>query len=435
MGNLIVILVLYASFVKKVGNYCMSKEKALIIAVKKTDQDVERFESSLDELISLTETAGGVVEKVITQNRSQIHPATYIGDGKVNEITEAITEYKIDLVISNDELSAGQIRNLADRFGVRLIDRSQLILDIFAQRAQTKEGMLQVELAQLEYMLPRLHGQGLVLSRLAGGIGTRGPGETKLESDQRHIRRRIDDIKRRLKNVVRQRDQYRKRRKINHVFQIAIVGYTNAGKSTIFNRLTNSSSLEEDQLFATLDPLTRQLQLPSGFEALITDTVGFIQDLPTTLIASFRSTLEEVSEADFILHIVDRSNQDYEQHQETVIKLLEELGAHTIPMLTVYNKEDLIKDEFIPIDRPYISINAFDHDHIQSLILKIEDILKQEWEQYQFQLNPDEGRMIHRLDRETIVTEKYFNEETNQYIIHGYIQKNHPFKGLLEERE
>lgn len=413
----------------------MSKEKVLIIAVKKADQDEERFESSLEELISLTETAGGVVEKVITQNRNQIHPATYIGDGKVNEIIEEISEYDIDLVISNDELSAGQIRNLTDRFGVRLIDRSQLILDIFAKRAQTKEGMLQVELAQLEYTLPRLHGQGLVLSRLAGGIGTRGPGETKLESDQRHIRRRIDDIKRRLKNVVRQRDQYRKRRKRNNVFQIAIVGYTNAGKSTIFNRLTNSTSLEEDQLFATLDPLTRQLQLPSGFETLITDTVGFIQDLPTTLIAAFRSTLEEVSEADFILHIVDRSNPDYEQHQETVNRLLEELDAHTIPTLTVYNKKDLIKNELIPTDRPYISMNAFNSDDIHSLIVKIENILKQEWDYYQIQLNPDEGRLIHQLDQETIVTKKYFNEENNQYMIDGYIQKNHPLKGLLEEKE
>ncbi len=413
----------------------MAKEKVLIIAVKKADQDEERFESSLEELVSLTETAGGVVEKVVTQNRTQIHPATYIGDGKVNEITEEISEYDIDLVISNDELSAGQIRNLADRFGVRLIDRSQLILDIFAKRAQTKEGMLQVELAQLEYMLPRLHGQGLVLSRLAGGIGTRGPGETKLESDQRHIRRRIDDIKRRLKNVVRQRDQYRKRRKLNNVFQIAIVGYTNAGKSTIFNRLTNSASLEEDQLFATLDPLTRQLQLPSGFGTLITDTVGFIQDLPTTLIAAFRSTLEEVSEADFILHIVDRSNPDYEQHQETVMQLLKELDAHTIPLLTVYNKKDVVEGAFIPTDRPFMAMNAFDHDDIQALIIKIEEILKQEWHYYQVQLNPDEGRNIHQLNHDTIVTKKYFNEETNQYVIEGYIQQDHPLQGKIEEKE
>ena|SRR5690625_224961 len=420
---------------RKVGSYRMSNEKVLIIAVKKADQDEERFESSLEEAISLTETAGGTVVKVVTQNRNQIHPATYIGDGKVDEIKEHIEELHVDLVISNDELSAGQIRNLTSRFDVRLIDRSQLILDIFAQRAHTKEGMLQVELAQLEYMLPRLHGQGLVLSRLAGGIGTRGPGETKLESDQRHIRRRIDDIKRKLKNVVLQRKQYRQRRKRNNVFQIAIVGYTNAGKSTIFNRLTNSESLEENQLFATLDPLTRQLQLPSGFVSLITDTVGFIQDLPTTLIAAFKSTLEEVAEADFILHIVDRSNPDFEQHQHTVHHLLEELDADTIPMLTVYNKKDLIKSEFIPSDRPYISINAFDQHDIHSLIEKIEETLKQEWNYYQFKLNPNEGRRLHQLAQNTIVTEEYFNEELNQYIINGYIEEDHPLEGLLEEKE
>src|SRR5690625_3499379 len=208
----------------------MTKEKILIIAVRQPNQLEERFESSLEEIISLSNTAGGQVEKIVTQNRNRIHPATYIGEGKVEEIEAIIADVEIDLVISNDELSAGQLRNLSGRFGVPLIDRSQLILDIFAQRAKTKEGQLQVELAQLEYMLPRLHGQGLPMSRLAGGIGTRGPGETKLESDQRHIRRKIDEIKRRLKSVVTQREQYRKRRRLNNVFQIAVVGYTNAGK-------------------------------------------------------------------------------------------------------------------------------------------------------------------------------------------------------------
>lgn len=420
---------------QKEGSNQMSKEKVLIIAVKKTEQKEEQFQSSLEEIISLSKTAGGVVEKVITQNRNRIHPATYIGDGKVNEITQAIETYDIDVVISNDELSAGQLRNLSDRFGVRLIDRSQLILDIFAKRANTKEGMLQVELAQLEYMLPRLHGQGLVLSRLGGGIGTRGPGETKLESDQRHIRRRIDDIKRRLKTVVRQREQYRKRRKNNGVFQIAIVGYTNAGKSTIFNRLTNGDTLEEDLLFATLDPLTRQVQLPSGFQALITDTVGFIQDLPTTLIASFRSTLEEITEADFILHVIDRSNPDFQQQQQTVIELLEELSADTIPILTVYNKKDLFTDAFIPIEHPYIAIDAFDEEDIGLLIKKTEDTLKQAWDNYHYELNPDEGRMIHQLDEETIVTKKSFDEHTNQYHIHGYIRKNHPLQNLLKGKD
>src|SRR5699024_6815127 len=267
----------------------MADEKILIIAVKQPNQKEKRFESSLEELISLSKTAGGTVEKIMKQNRNRIHPATYIGEGKVNEIKQYIDMLEIDLVISNDELSAGQLRNLGNKLGIPIIDRSQLILDIFAQRAKTKEGKLQVELAQLEYLLPRLHGQGLAMSRLGGGIGTRGPGETKLETDQRHIRKRIHDIKRRLKLVVSQREQYRKRRKTNDAFQIAIVGYTNAGKSTLFNRLTNSHSLEENQLFATLDPLTREIQLPAGFHTLITDTVGFLQDLPTTLIASFKS--------------------------------------------------------------------------------------------------------------------------------------------------
>lgn len=413
----------------------MAKEKILIIAVKKPDQKDEQFNSSLEEIVSLSKTAGGTVEKIITQNRSKIHPATYLGDGKVDEIKEAVDELEIDLVISNDELSAGQLRNLTDRFGTRLIDRSQLILDIFARRAETKEGKLQVELAQLEYMLPRLHGQGLAMSRLAGGIGTRGPGETKLESDQRHIRRKIDEIKRRLKSVVKQREQYRSRRRDNGVFQIAIVGYTNAGKSTLFNRLTNSNTLEEDKLFATLDPLTRQIQLPSGFNALITDTVGFMQDLPTSLIASFKSTLEEVNEADFILHVVDGSHPDLEQHQETVMKLLEELDAYNIPMLTVYNKKDLIIEEFIPSHFPAIFIEAFDENDIEKLTRKIEAILKEEWEYYELDLNPSAGHMIHRLESETIVSDNVFNPDSNKFIVTGFMQTDHPLQSLLKEQK
>src|SRR5690625_5669001 len=243
------------------------------------------------------------------------------------------------------------------------------------------------------------------MSRLAGGIGTRGPGETKLESDQRHIRRKIDDIKRKLKSVVTQREQYRKRRRLNQVFQIAVVGYTNAGKSTLFNQLTESTSLAEDQLFATLDPLTRQFQLPSGYEALLTDTVGFLQELPTTLIAAFKSTLEEVSEADFLLHVVDASHSDLDQQQETVMALLKELDAHTVPILTVYNKMDLVEDEFIPVLHPNITMNAFDETDIQALLLKIEAMLKESWEWYSVYLNPNEGKMIHQLRSEEHTSE------------------------------
>lgn len=412
----------------------MADERILIIAVKNPDQKKERFESSLEELISLSDTAGGTVEKVMTQNRSRIHPATYIGEGKIDEIKREVEALDVNLVISNDELSPGQLRNLGNRLEVSIIDRSQLILDIFAQRAKTKEGKLQVELAQLEYLLPRLHGQGLAMSRLGAGIGTRGPGETKLETDQRHIRRRIDDIKRRLRLVVRQREQYRKRRKTNEVFQIAIVGYTNAGKSTLFNRLTNSQALEEDQLFATLDPLTREIQLPGGFHTLVTDTVGFLQELPTALIASFRSTLEEVAEADFILHIVDSSHLDQEQHQRTVMKLLEELEADKIPRLTVYNKKDLRTTDLIPMNYPNFFMSAYSRADIQKLLLKVEDMLKKEWDSYAVNLNPDEGKTLHQLEHETIITNKFFDEETNQYVIQGYMQREHPLQRLIKEQ-
>ncbi|GAA0611846.1 GTPase HflX [Virgibacillus siamensis] len=408
-------------------------EPILIISVKKPEQQERRFQSSLNELVSLCETAGGTVKEVITQNRQRIHPAYYIGEGKMNEIKNTSEDLQITLIVSNDELSPGQLRNLSDYIGIRVIDRSQLILDIFAQRARTKEGKLQVELAQLEYLLPRLHGQGTEMSRLGAGIGTRGPGETKLETDQRHIRQRIVDIKRRLKAVVQQREQYRKRRRTNDAFQIAVVGYTNAGKSTLFNRLTNSSSMVEDQLFATLDPLTRKIQLPSGFQTLVTDTVGFIQDLPTSLVASFKSTLEEVAEADFILHVVDAANPDMEQHHKTVNSLLHDLDADDIPMLTVYNKKDILDDDFIGIDHPNILISALDEADITRLLLKVEAILKEEWEWYQVQLQPDQGKDLNRLQHETIVTNQTFNEAENGYSVEGFIRREHPLNSLMKE--
>ncbi|ASK63449.1 GTPase HflX [Virgibacillus phasianinus] len=410
------------------------QEQILIIAVKHPSQTDEHFDSSLEELSSLCDTAGGLVKQVVTQKRNRIHPATYIGEGKIEEIKNYVEELEIDLIISNDELSAGQSRNLSDQLCIPLIDRSQLILDIFAMRAKTKEGKLQVELAQLQYLLPRLHGQGTQMSRLGAGIGTRGPGETKLETDQRHIRRRIHDIKRRFQVVVSQREQYRKRRKTNKAFQIAIVGYTNAGKSTLFNKITNEQSLEEDQLFATLDPLTRHFRLPSGFQALITDTVGFLQDLPTSLIAAFRSTLEEVTEADFILHVVDGSSDDKGQHQETVGKLLQDLDAASIPMLTVYNKKDKMNEKFIPDNHPYIVISAFDQDDIERLFAKIESLLEAEWEWYSTVLEPDKGKMINRLEHETIMKNNKYDEKQDAYIVNGFIRQEHPLQNILREQ-
>ncbi len=411
----------------------MTKEKVHIIAVKKNNETEEHFASSLQELESLCHTAGGEVINITKQNRQQIHPVTYVGEGKIEEIKRAVMEEDIELVVANDELSPAQLRNLNDHFGVRVIDRSQLILDIFAGRAKTKEGQLQVELAQLQYMLPRLHGMGLVLSRLGGGIGTRGPGETKLETDQRHIRRRIDDIKRRLKDVIKQREQYRKRRKLNQVFQIAIVGYTNAGKSTLFNRLTNESSLEENLLFATLDPLTRKIHLPSGFECLATDTVGFLQDLPTTLIAAFKSTLEEVTEADFLIHVVDASHEGHGEQQKTVVSILKELGADQIPILTVYNKRDLLETDFFKETFPSLLISTFEQKDIEQLLLMIEKILKEDFEYYSLSLHANEGKIMHQLGKHSIVLKKIYNDVTNQFDMEGYIQADHPLHGVLKE--
>lgn len=410
----------------------MHKENVLIVAVKTREDTTHHFDSTVQEMKSLSHTAGGVVVKVVTQNRDQIHPATYVGEGKAKEIELAVEQLDVQLVIANDELSPSQLRNLNELFGVRVIDRSQLILDIFASRAKTREGQLQVELAQLEYMLPRLHGMGLVLSRLGGGIGTRGPGETKLETDQRHIRRRIDDIKRRLADVVQQREQYRKRRRRNYVYQIAIVGYTNAGKSTIFNRLAKEKSTEEDLLFATLDPLSRNIHLPSGFETLLTDTVGFLQALPTSLIAAFKSTLEEVTEADFLLHVVDVSHPDQEQHIDTVHSILKDLDAHHIPMLTVYNKSDLLTEEFFPTEHPSLVISAYDQQDLDTLLVKIEQLLKEEWEHYYIELRPDQGKSLHLFSIHTMVTNKYFNEDKNVYVIEGFIPKKYPIETMIE---
>ncbi len=411
----------------------VERERAILVGCQTTEGDLP-FQYSMEELASLTHTANGEVLATLTQKRDRVSTATYIGRGKVEELKHLVEEMEAGLVIFNDELSSSQVRNIAREVDVRIIDRTQLILDIFAQRARSKEGKLQVELAQLQYLLPRLGGQGIQLSRLGAGIGTRGPGETKLETDRRHIRSRIHDIKSQLSVVVQHRERYRERRKKNHVFQVAIVGYTNAGKSTLFNRLTEATSYEENQLFATLDPLTKKCILPSGFSVLITDTVGFIQDLPTSLIAAFRSTLEELKEADLLLHVVDMSNPDYFQHEQTVNQLLEELETSHIQQLTVYNKKDIQHPDFVPSTRnESIQISTLlDHDREQLKQLmetKVIGMMKD----YHVEVPSTEGKLLSQLKNETILRELAFHEEKQLYICKGYTLVDHPIYGQLQK--
>lgn len=308
-------------------------------------------DDSLEELKQLADTAGATVIKKFIQKRPKPDPAFFIGRGKVQELALYAQQENIDLCIFDDELSPAQQRNIESVMGIRILDRTALILDIFAQRARTNEGKLQVELAQLQYTLPRIMGKGLMLSRLGGGIGTRGPGETKLEVDRRRIRDRIAFIKDQIEKVKAVRTLHRSKRKKNNVFEVSLVGYTNAGKSTLLNTLTNSDIYAKDQLFATLDPTTRQLTLPNKQEIIITDTVGFIQRLPHQLIAAFRSTLEVVTEADLLVHVIDVSHELYKEQAAAVHEVLKEIGAETKPVITVYNKIDKLPPDSKLADR------------------------------------------------------------------------------------
>lgn len=317
------------------------KERAVLCSV-----DTGAFDAdvSIDELEELCNTAGADVVAKVIQVRPAPDAALFLGVGKLDEIKEFYKYEDIDLLVFDDELTPSQQRNIEDYTGFKVIDRTTLILDIFAQRARSKEGKLQVELAQLKYMLPRLTGKGASLSRLGGGIGTRGPGESKLESDRRHIRRRIDAISDELKTVEKRRNQMRRRREKDGIETVVIVGYTNAGKSTLMNRLTDAGVLAENKLFATLDPTSRALSLPSGREVMLIDTVGLIRRLPHNLVEAFKSTLEEAACADVILNVCDASSPECAEHLRVTNELLTDLGAADIPVVSVMNKCDLLYD-------------------------------------------------------------------------------------------
>jgi GTP-binding protein HflX len=316
-------------------------ERAALVGVV-TPSSRGDAEHSLDELAGLADAAGARVVLRMLQERPKPDPATFIGAGKVTSLAAACDEADVDVVIFDNELSPAQLRQLEERLERKVIDRTQLILDIFARRARTREGKWQVELAQLKYLLPRLAGSGSALSRLGGGIGTRGPGETKLESDRRRIRVRIQAVQREIDQVRQRRSQLRERRHKQSVPTVALVGYTNAGKTTLFNRLTDETAVASDALFVTLDPLVRRVRLPDNRELLVSDTVGFIDRLPHALVAAFGATLEEVAEADLILHVIDANSPDRERHVAAVRSVLEEVGAADVASVPVYNKVDTI---------------------------------------------------------------------------------------------
>ncbi len=339
-----------------------------------------RMKESLEELEELVKTAGGLTAAKVIQNLESVNKATYVGKGKMEELKEMAEELGADGIVCDDELSPSQLANLRDGLELKVLDRTLVILDIFAAHAKTNEGKLQVEMAQLKYRSSRLTGLGKNLSRLGGGIGTRGPGESKLESDRRVIRERIGILRREIERLESSRDTLRKHRIAEAIPVVAVVGYTNAGKSTFLNKVTGADILAENKLFATLDPTTRSLKIPDGEEVLFTDTVGFISKLPHNLIEAFKSTLEEAKYADIILHIADASNPEAEEQIKVVYKTLEELGIVGKPVITLLNKQDILSEERIIKDVKadvVLKGSAKTGDGIEDLLKKISEILRE----------------------------------------------------------
>ncbi len=382
-------------------------ERAILVSVDTGEFDIE---SSLQELRELARTAGAVTVAELTQKRESPDKATCIGSGRAEELRQLCEQWEADLVIVDRELTATQQRNLEELIACPVIDRTMLILDIFAGRARSAEGRIQVELAQLQYRLPRLAGQGSSMSRLGGGIGTRGPGETKLESDRRHIRRRIAALKEQLAEVERRRVGWRERRRKVGTQTVAIVGYTNAGKSTLLNTLTDAGVLAEDKLFATLDPVARALKLPDGRQVLLIDTVGFVRRLPHHLVQAFRSTLEEAAEADVILNVCDAGSPEAAEHLEVTRRLLEELGCGDRPVLSVFNKCD-VAQSMPPVEGPVVRISAKTGEGIDRLLAAIAEALPRDRRRVELLLPFREGALAERCRREGAVEREWYEPE------------------------
>lgn len=397
-------------------------ETAVLVGVHAQSDHQYNFESTMEELEALALTCQLDVKGQVTQNKDQFDYKYYVGKGKIDEIKDFIEFHDIDVVVTNDELTTAQSKTLNDNLGIKIIDRTQLILEIFALRARSREGKLQVELAQLDYLLPRLQGHGKSLSRLGGGIGTRGPGETKLEMDRRHIRTRMNEIKLQLKTVVEHRERYRNQREQNQVFQIALIGYTNAGKSSWFNVLANETTFEKDLLFATLDPKTRQIQINNGFNLIISDTVGFIQKLPTTLVAAFKSTLEEAKSADLLLHVVDASHPEYRAQYDTVNQLVKDLDMDDLPQAIIFNKKDQCSEETdVPVSgHPSVFVSSRNSEDKLKVKQLLFDQIKATLSYYVETVSSEDADRLYFLKQHTLIEEMKFDENNESYIVKGY---------------
>lgn len=394
----------------------MNKEKVLLVGIYFPRQKYQAeiaVEDSLEELKQLALTAHAQVEGVVTCRLDRVNPRTYINRGKIEEITQIVKIKKIELVIFDDELSASQNKNLEEEFGVRVIDRRALILDIFAQRARTAEGKLQVELAQLMYTLPRLTRMWTHLERQKGGIGLRGPGETQLELDRRMIRTKMRRLREELRSVVRTRNLQREKRRRVPIPTAVLVGYTNSGKSTLFNRLTSSHVYAADQLFATLDPTTRKIVLPGHREVLLTDSVGFIRKLPHELVEAFKATLEEVQNADVLLHVIDASDPLWETHKRATEAVLDDLGSLSKPILEVYNKIDrLPQSEFGIAQSPRrVFISALTGQYLDHLLEKLAGLLEEGRRKVKLLLPQGRGDLLALIHREGNILEQDFQAD------------------------
>jgi len=414
------------------------KERVLLAGVHQGLKDTieDTTEESMHELYELAKTAGAEIAATVVQNRSDIESGTYMGEGKLLELADAISELGIDCVIFDDELSPIQIRNLTDILGVKVLDRSMLILDIFAMRARSGEGKLQVELAQLKYRLPRLRGMGTVMSRTGAGIGTRGPGETKLETDRRHIHTRIKALSDELSELKKHRELLRARRKKDGVITAALVGYTNAGKSTLLNTLTDADVFAEDKLFATLDPTSRALELEDSRKILLVDTVGFIRKLPHHLVEAFKSTLEEAVVADVLIHVVDCSNEEYENQITVVEQVLSDIGAVGKPVIMVYNKcdkADITDITNLKKDAKSVFISAKQKINIDKLIDELADAAPGKKQKMVICIPYSEGALVNELhNTQKVLSEEYTNDGTRLELLADNVTYNKLREYIIE---